>query len=435
MVKAPEAPATEEQTNIPNDSNDSAKSLETISTDTHTEEQAAAEAAFTTENTEDTEGTTATPEVPNTDKAADTTTHTLNETFTEPPATVPIAESPIEAPTAAPIEIPVETSVEAPAETPMKTSLFQKLKQSLTKTRTTLTEGLANLFLGKKTIDAELLEELETLLLVADVGVDATQKIIDSLTQQISRKTLKDPQAVYQALQQALLDILKPCEKPLNLQPLQKPFVLLMVGVNGAGKTTTIGKLAQKFKQNKQSVMLAAGDTFRAAAIEQLQVWGERNQVPVIAQHTGADSASVIYDALQSATARNMDVLIADTAGRLHTRDNLMEELKKILRVTQKIIPSAPHEVMLVLDASTGQNALQQARVFHSLLNLTGIVITKLDGTAKGGIIFAIANELKLPIRFIGVGESIDDLRPFEAQAFVEALFENTSKITTSTKI
>lgn len=441
MVKAPEAPAPEAQTSIPNDSNDSVESLETISTepmDTHAEEQTiTTQAAPTVEKTEDTETTTAIPEASSTDKAADTSTQPIpTETFVEPLVSATVEEAlPVEEATTTPIEIPAEASVEAPIEKPTKTSLFQKLKQSLTKTRTTLTEGLANLFLGRKTIDAELLEELETLLLVADVGVDATQKIIDSLTQQISRKTLKDPQAVYRALQQALLDILKPCEKPLNLQPSQKPFVLLMVGVNGAGKTTTIGKLAQKFKQNQQSVMLAAGDTFRAAAIEQLQVWGERNQVPVIAQHTGADSASVIYDAVQSATAKNIDVLIADTAGRLHTRENLMEELKKILRVTQKIIPSAPHEVMLVLDASTGQNALQQARVFHSLLNLTGIVITKLDGTAKGGIIFAIANELKLPIRFIGVGESIDDLRPFEAQAFVDALFENTSNITTSTKI
>ncbi|WP_057624448.1 signal recognition particle-docking protein FtsY [Candidatus Berkiella cookevillensis] len=433
MVKAPETPAPEAQASIPNDSNDSVESLETISTDTHVEEHIATQTGLAVEKTEETEDTTTIPEVPSSDKAADTNEHIATEAFAQPPITT--EESLVEVPTAAPIERQAEMPVEAPVETPTKISLFQKLKQSLTKTRTTLTEGLANLFLGKKTIDAELLEDLETLLLVADVGVDATQKIIDSLTQQISRKTLKDPQAVYQALQQALLDILKPCEKPLNLQPSQKPFVLLMVGVNGAGKTTTIGKLAQKFKQNKQSVMLAAGDTFRAAAIEQLQVWGERNQVPVIAQHTGADSASVIYDAVQSATAKNVDVLIADTAGRLHTRENLMEELKKILRVTQKIIPNAPHEVMLVLDASTGQNALQQARVFHSLLNLTGIVITKLDGTAKGGIIFAIANELKLPIRFIGVGESIDDLRPFEAQAFVDALFENTSNITTSTKI
>lgn len=426
MVKAPEAPATEEKAHT---LDDSAQATETISSDAPAETLVAKPGIAVDESVDETIATTSAVETPVIDSSID------DEAALEiATATTPVA---IETPTerAAPVESTFESTLETAIEVPAKSSLFQKLKQSLSKTRNTLTEGLANLFLGRKTIDAELLEELETLLLVADVGVEATQKIIDSLTLQISRKTLKDPQAVYQALQQALLDILKPCEKPLNLQPSQKPFVLLMVGVNGAGKTTTIGKLAQKFKQNKQSVMLAAGDTFRAAAIEQLQVWGERNQVPVVAQHTGADSASVIYDAVQSATARNIDVLIADTAGRLHTRENLMEELKKILRVTQKIIPGAPHEVMLVLDASTGQNALQQARVFHSLINLTGIVITKLDGTAKGGIIFAIANELKLPIRFIGVGESIDDLRPFEAQAFVEALFEKTNNITTSTKI
>lgn len=422
MVKAPEAPATEEQAHT---LDDSAQATETMPSDAPTEALVAKADITVDESVDETIATTRAVETPVIDSSID------NQAALEiATATTPVAiEAPVER------AVPVESTPETAMEVPAKTSLFQKLKQSLSKTRNSLTEGLANLFLGRKTIDAELLEELETLLLVADVGVEATQKIIDSLTLQISRKTLKDPQAVYQALQQALLDILKPCEKPLNLQPSQKPFVLLMVGVNGAGKTTTIGKLAQKFKQNKQSVMLAAGDTFRAAAIEQLQVWGERNQVPVVAQHTGADSASVIYDAVQSATARNIDVLIADTAGRLHTRENLMEELKKILRVTQKIIPDAPHEVMLVLDASTGQNALQQARVFHSLLNLTGIVITKLDGTAKGGIIFAIANELKLPIRFIGVGESIDDLRPFEAQAFVEALFEKTNNISTSTKI
>jgi len=320
--------------------------------------------------------------------------------------------------------------------TEKKPSIFQKLKQSLSKTRHNLADGIANLFMGKKTIDDELLEELETILLVADIGVDTTQQIIDELTQKISRKQLSDPQAVYQALQQQLLSILEPCEQPLDLKPQQTPFMLLMVGVNGAGKTTTIGKIAAKFKEHDNSVLLAAGDTFRAAAVEQLQVWGERNQIPVIAQHTGADSASVIYDALESAKAKQVNVLIADTAGRLHTRDNLMEELKKVVRVTQKLLPDAPHEVMLVLDATTGQNGLQQARVFHKMIKLDSLAITKLDGTAKGGIIFAIANELKLPIRYIGVGEQISDLRPFKAQEFVQALFsqdivEKSSKMNT----
>lgn len=330
-------------------------------------------------------------------------------------------------------EVPIKE--ESPTE--KKSSIFQRLKQSLSKTRHNLADGIANLFMGKKTIDDELLEELETILLVADIGVDTTQQIIDELTQGISRKQLNDPQAVYEALQQQLLNILKPCEQPLSLKPQQTPFMLLMVGVNGAGKTTTIGKIAAQFKEHNNSVLLAAGDTFRAAAVEQLQVWGERSQIPVIAQHTGADSASVIYDALESAKAKKVNVLIADTAGRLHTRDNLMEELKKIVRVSRKLLPDAPHEIMLVLDATTGQNGLQQARVFHKMIKLDSIAITKLDGTAKGGIIFAIANELKLPIRYIGVGEQINDLRPFKAQEFVQALFsqdviEKSSKMKTS---
>lgn len=349
-----------------------------------------------------------------------------DESADKAPETIAPAEAPASAPTQQP---PVSVSEPIPAPENIQTtdepklSLFQKLKQSLTKTRETLTNGLANLFLGKKVIDDELLEELETQLLIADVGVDATQRIIDNLTQQVSRKQLKDPEALLAALKQALYEILKPCEQPLNLTPAHKPHVMLMIGVNGAGKTTTIGKLANKFKSQQRSVILAAGDTFRAAAIEQLKVWGDRNQIPVVAQHTGADSASVIYDALESTIAKNIDILIADTAGRLHTRDNLMEELKKITRVIKKRIPDAPHEIMLVLDATTGQNALQQARIFHKMIQFTSIAITKLDGTAKGGIIFAIANELKLPIRYIGVGEKIDDLRPFEARAFVDALF------------
>lgn len=321
-------------------------------------------------------------------------------------------------------EIPVaELPPEAPA-TP--TSWFSRLKSQLSRTRTSFAEGLAQLFLGKKTLDDDLLRAISTKLITADVGVEATASIIDTLTRGISRKEINDPMAVYQALQKALEQILLPCEQPLAITP-HKPFVVLMIGVNGAGKTTTIGKLANRFQEQGLSVMLAAGDTFRAAAVEQLQIWGERNQVPVVAQHSGADSASVIFDAFQSAKAKGIDVLIADTAGRLHTRDNLMDELKKVKRVCQKLDPEAPHEVMLVLDAGTGQNALIQAEKFNEALGVTGITLTKLDGTAKGGIIFAIANKLKLPLRFIGVGEKRDDLRPFEAKGFVEALFSSAT--------
>jgi fused signal recognition particle receptor len=281
---------------------------------------------------------------------------------------------------------------------------------------------MGNLFLGRKEIDAELLEELESRLLLADVGVDATLEIIGRLTQRVSRKELTNPAALQSALRQELLDLLTPCEQPLTITG-ARPFVILMVGVNGVGKTTTIGKLAKHYMGAGHSVMLAAGDTFRAAAVEQLQVWGERNNVPVVAQHTGADSASVIFDALQAAQARNIDILIADTAGRLHNRDNLMEELKKVVRVMGKLDEAAPHEVMLVLDAGTGQNALAQAEHFLQWVGVSGLALTKLDGTAKGGIIFAIARKLGLPIRFIGVGEAVDDLRPFDAGQFIEALF------------
>ncbi|MBS0289008.1 MAG: signal recognition particle-docking protein FtsY [Proteobacteria bacterium] len=315
----------------------------------------------------------------------------------------------------------------AAQDTQTKTSWFKRLKTSLSRTRHNFTQGIATLFLGKKEIDAALLADLESHLLQADVGVEATKYIIKTLTLGISRQEIKDAQAVFAALKKTLVQILQPCQQPLTLAPNQSPFVLLMIGVNGAGKTTTIGKLAKRFQQGGLSVMLAAGDTFRAAAIEQLQIWGERNQVPVLAQHTGADSASVIFDALQSAKARGMDMLIADTAGRLHTRDNLMDELKKVKRVLQKLDPSAPHEVMLVLDAGIGQNALIQAQKFHEALGVTGITLTKLDGTAKGGIIFAIANKLNLPIRFIGVGEQLEDLRPFDANDFVNALFEENA--------
>jgi len=302
--------------------------------------------------------------------------------------------------------------------------LLLRLKGRLTRTRGNLTDRLGALLLGKKVIDTDLLEELETLLLTADVGVEATNRIVKELTVRVKRKELSDPEALMHALKGQLLEILAQCERPVR-QPLEgKPQVILMVGVNGAGKTTTIGKLAKRLQEEGQSLLLAAGDTFRAAAVEQLQTWGERNRIPVIAQQSGADSASVIFDALQAATARGIDVLIADTAGRLHTKSNLMEELAKIARVLKKIDPDAPHEVMLVVDATTGQNAVNQALQFHQAVGLTGITLTKLDGTAKGGIVFAIAEHLKLPIRFIGVGEAIEDLRHFDAQEFVDALFE-----------
>ncbi len=303
-----------------------------------------------------------------------------------------------------------------------KTGLFGRLKQSLNRTSSKLTEGFASLVLGKKVIDDDLLEELETQLLTADLGVDATQTIINDLTQRIARKQLDDAEALFSALRDDMVNILKPSAKPLIIPEQEGPYVILMVGINGVGKTTTIGKLAKQFQNQGKSVMLAAGDTFRAAAVEQLQVWGERNDISVIAQHSGADSASVIYDALQAAKARNIDILIADTAGRLHTQNNLMEELKKITRVMAKLDNSAPHEVMLVLDAGTGQNALSQAVQFTAVAGVSGITLTKLDGTAKGGIIFAIAKKTGLPIRYIGVGEGIDDLRSFEAEEFVDAL-------------
>lgn len=304
-----------------------------------------------------------------------------------------------------------------------KIGFFARLKQGLSKTSASIGEGMASLFLGKKAIDDELLEDLETRLLTADVGVEATSVIIQNLTQKVARKQLTDSDALYASLQSELTSMLKPVEQPLKVAAQNKPFVILVVGVNGAGKTTTIGKLAKKLQLEGKKVMLAAGDTFRAAAVEQLQVWGERNKIPVIAQHTGADSASVIFDAVQAAKARGIDVLIADTAGRLHTKDNLMEELKKVRRVIGKLDADAPHEVLLVLDAGTGQNAINQAKQFNQTVELTGLALTKLDGTAKGGVIFALAKQFGLPIRYIGVGEGIDDLRTFEAEPFVQALF------------
>ncbi|EBO9194569.1 TPA: signal recognition particle-docking protein FtsY [Salmonella enterica subsp. salamae serovar 21:z10:[z6]] len=306
-------------------------------------------------------------------------------------------------------------------EKPTKEGFFARLKRSLLKTKENLGSGFISLFRGKK-IDDDLFEELEEQLLIADVGVETTRKIIANLTEGASRKQLKDAEALYGLLKDEMGEILAKVDEPLNIEG-KTPFVILMVGVNGVGKTTTIGKLARQFEQQGKSVMLAAGDTFRAAAVEQLQVWGQRNNIPVIAQHTGADSASVIFDAIQAAKARNVDVLIADTAGRLQNKSHLMEELKKIVRVMKKLDEEAPHEVMLTIDASTGQNAVSQAKLFHEAVGLTGITLTKLDGTAKGGVIFSVADQFGIPIRYIGVGERIEDLRPFKADDFIEALF------------
>jgi fused signal recognition particle receptor len=309
---------------------------------------------------------------------------------------------------------------------PGKSGLLSRLRAGLARTRAGLTGRLAGLVIGRRSIDDELLEELEAVLLTADLGVAATRDIIGRITAQAARRDLGDARALYGLLREDMLAVLQPVSVPLEVPAGRtEPFVVLVVGVNGTGKTTTIGKLAHRLTADGYSVMLAAADTFRAAAIEQLQAWGERVQVPVIAQHPGADSASVAFDALQAARARRADVLLTDTAGRLHTRENLMEELKKVRRVLGKVDPSAPHEVLLVLDAGTGQNALAQARHFLGSVQVSGLALTKLDGTAKGGIVFAIARELGLPIRFIGVGEDVEDLRPFEAEAFVDALLEH----------
>ena len=306
--------------------------------------------------------------------------------------------------------------------------MFSRLKKGLNKTREILTTDITELVNLKRTIDDELLEEIETHLLMGDVGMEATMEIIDDLNQRVAKNNLQDAEALFDALQENMLALLEDADKPLQIDTQKSPYVILMVGINGAGKTTTIGKLAKKFQHDGYSVMLAAGDTFRAAAVEQLQVWGERNNIPVIAQQTGADSASVIYDAIAAGKARNIDIVIADTAGRLHTQSNLMDELSKVKRVAGKIDATAPHEVMLVLDAGTGQNALNQAEQFNNKIGVTGLTLTKLDGTAKGGIIFAIAKKLSIPIRFIGVGESIEDLRPFERTEFVRALLNRDAK-------
>ncbi|WP_162686817.1 signal recognition particle-docking protein FtsY [Haemophilus influenzae] len=307
-------------------------------------------------------------------------------------------------------------------EKPSEGGFFSRLVKGLLKTKQNIGAGFRGFFLGKK-IDDELFEELEEQLLIADIGVPTTNKIIKNLTEHASRKELQDAELLYQQLKVEMANILEPVAKPLVIDNTKKPYVILMVGVNGVGKTTTIGKLARKFQAEGKSVMLAAGDTFRAAAVEQLQVWGERNHIPVVAQSTGSDSASVIFDAMQSAAARNIDILIADTAGRLQNKNNLMDELKKIVRVMKKYDETAPHEIMLTLDAGTGQNAISQAKLFNEAVGLTGISLTKLDGTAKGGVIFAIADQFKLPIRYIGVGEKIEDLREFNEKEFIEALF------------
>ncbi|MDA8114712.1 MAG: signal recognition particle-docking protein FtsY [Acidithiobacillus sp.] len=300
--------------------------------------------------------------------------------------------------------------------------LFSRLRQGLARSREQLAGGVGRLVLGKKVIDADLLEDLEALLLQADLGSAATREVMDSVTERVRRNELTDPGALQAALRESLLDILRPRAQPWSPEKGHSQ-VLLMVGINGAGKTTTIGKLAARWKAEGFTVVLAAGDTFRAAAVEQLQGWGRRAQVPVVAQGTGADSASVIFDALTTTRARGNDLLIADTAGRLHTQGHLMEELKKIRRVLGKQDPEAPQQIWLVLDAGTGQNALHQARQFHDAVGLTGICITKLDGTAKGGVVAAIAKALPIPIRYIGVGEQVEDLRPFDPESFVDALF------------
>ncbi|MGO2088813.1 MAG: signal recognition particle-docking protein FtsY, partial [Oceanisphaera sp.] len=310
---------------------------------------------------------------------------------------------------------------EEAAKTPKK-GFFARLKTGLLKTRQNIGSGFFGLFSGKK-IDDDLFEELETQLLTADLGVETTLSIIDNLTRQANRRQLKDGEALYELLKEEMAGILNKVEQPLVIDSAHKPYVILMVGVNGVGKTTTIGKMARQFQAEGKSVMLAAGDTFRAAAVEQLQVWGERNEIPVIAQHTGADAASVIYDAVAAAKARKMDVLLVDTAGRLQNKSHLMDELKKVVRVMQKIDGGAPHEIMLTLDAGTGQNAISQAKIFNEAVPVTGITLSKLDGTAKGGVIFSVADKFGIPIRYIGVGEQIDDLRPFIAQEFIEALF------------
>lgn len=337
-----------------------------------------------------------------------------------PAVNVPIIETPKAEETITPVQ---KTSDEQAVEKSTG-GFFNRMKEGLTKTRKNFADGMVNILIGGKEIDDELLEEVEEQLLVADIGVDATKAIIANLTERTARGDLIYSHSLYKALQEELVNLLAPRVKPLHIDPNKNPFVILVVGVNGVGKTTTIGKLAKRLQGEGKKVMLAAGDTFRAAATEQLQIWGERNNIAVVAQGHGADSASVIFDAFESARAKGVDVLIADTAGRLHNKSHLMQELTKVKRVMQKIDATAPHEIMLVVDAGTGQNAINQVELFDEAVGLTGITITKLDGTAKGGVLFNIASRTHVPIRFIGVGEKIDDLRPFSAKSFVAALFE-----------
>ncbi|WP_371532623.1 signal recognition particle-docking protein FtsY [Psychrobacter sp. Arc29] len=345
----------------------------------------------------------------------------LQEQLGDTPSVSPVASSNVQA--TKPQEIAEESQ-----ENKKKGSWFNRMKTGLSKSRKNLAEGMVSILIGGKEIDDELLEEVEDQLLVADIGVNATNRIIKSLTEQTARGDLIYAHSLYKALQSELVDILTPKVEPLVIDTSKKPFVILVVGVNGVGKTTTIGKLAKRLQGEGKSVMLAAGDTFRAAATEQLQIWGERNHIPVVAQGHGSDSASVIFDAMQSAKAKNIDVLIADTAGRLQNKTHLMAELEKVVRVMRKADPSAPHEGMIVLDAGTGQNAINQVELFNKIVPLTGITITKLDGTAKGGVVFNIAETTDVPIRYIGVGESIDDLRAFSPKQFVAALFETDDK-------
>ena len=338
------------------------------------------------------------------------------------PIIEPVVKNTVEAPSLVSVEEPSAPVVTE--ETKSAGGFFGRMKDGLTKTRRSFTDGMVNILIGGKEIDDELLEEVEEQLLVADIGVEATKTIIGNLTERTARGDLIYSHALYKALQEELVALLAPRVKPLHIDPNKSPYVILMVGVNGVGKTTTIGKLAKRLQGEGKKVMLAAGDTFRAAATEQLQIWGDRNGIPVVAQGHGADSASVIFDAFESARAKGIDVLIADTAGRLQNKANLMEELKKVKRVMQKIDATAPHEIMLIVDAGTGQNAINQVQLFDEAVGLTGITITKLDGTAKGGVLFNIASRTHVPIRYIGVGEKIDDLRPFSAKSFVAALFE-----------
>lgn len=341
-----------------------------------------------------------------------------------PQAAEPAAEAPAVTESREELSYFEEAGDQATQKEEKKKGFFGRIRDGLSKTRSGLADGLADLLVGKKEIDDDLLEDLETQLIMADVGMEATQEIMERLTGRISRKELNDSDALFEALIEELRTMLDVAQQPLVVDSKKSPYVILMVGINGVGKTTTIGKLAKQFQNRGKSVMLAAGDTFRAAAVEQLQVWGERNDVPVVAQHTGADSASVIFDAVEAAKSRNVDILIADTAGRLHNKDNLMQELEKVVRVMKKLDDSAPHEVMLVLDAGTGQNAINQCKHFLQSVGVTGLTLTKLDGTAKGGIIFALAKQFEIPVRFIGVGEGIDDLRPFNADEFTRALFK-----------